>query len=48
MKEDLEPDPYVVKRPRPGFVLATVAMMLVALGVVWAYPLLVKFAETLT
>ena len=37
MKEDdREPDPYVVKRPRLGWFLVTLSMM-VALGMVWAY-----------
>jgi hypothetical protein len=37
MKEDVEPDPYVLKRRRLGFVLTAVAMMLIALGIVWSY-----------
>jgi hypothetical protein len=37
MKEDLEPDPYVVKRPRRGLGLVALSMVLAVLGVVWAY-----------
>jgi hypothetical protein len=37
MKEDFEPDPYVVKRPRLGLLLVAVSTVLVALGIVWAY-----------
>jgi hypothetical protein len=36
-EDDREPDRYVVKRTRLGWLLVTLSMMLVALGMVWAY-----------
>jgi hypothetical protein len=37
MKDDLEPDPYVVKRSRRGLLLAAASVVLVALAIAWAF-----------